>query len=422
MTIMEFINFEKVKDGKYLKNYEITYLNKAGKEKTYEIVSRRDLKNIEDIGGTPSGVSIVATCQGRLLLLHEFRMGVNHKVYNLCAGMIEEGESIEACISRELYEETGLAVKQIIKILPPSYAAVAISDTTTYIAFVEVEGEMEDHTSENEEIDARFYDKQEVAGLLDTELFSSRAQMAAYFFTCGALEHLQHEDVTLEEKIRNDLFRLQDESYKQFHQNLIPTVDPELIIGIRMPKMREYAKKFRKTPEAEEYLHLLPHKYYEENNLHALLLESMKDYNQLIPALCDFLPYIDNWATCDLMTPQIFKKHTDELIVMIQQWIHSNHAYTVRFGIEMLMKFYLDECFKPQYLNMVANIISDEYYVNMMIAWYLATALAKQYDTTITILQEKRLGKWVHNKTIQKALESYRITPEQKEYLRTLKV
>lgn len=180
---MQFLKFEKVKDGKYLKNYEITYQNKAGKEKKYEIVSRRELSGIEDVGGQPSGVSIIATMEDKLLLLHEFRMGVNRKIYNLCAGMLEEGEAIEACIARELYEETGLQIKQIKKILPPSFAAVAISDTTTYIAFVEVKGEFADHTSDNEQIEAAFYSKEEVGKLLETEPFSSRAQLAAYYFT-----------------------------------------------------------------------------------------------------------------------------------------------------------------------------------------------------------------------------------------------
>lgn len=181
---MKFVSFEKVKDGKYLKNYEITYENKSGKEKKYEIVSRRELKGIEDVGGAPSGVSIVAVCEDRLLLLHEFRMGVNRTIYNLCAGMIEKGETIEQCIERELYEETGLTVKAVKKILPPSFAAVAISDTTTYIAFVEAEGIIEaHHASANEEISAAFYTREEVKRLLETESFSSRAQVAAYFFT-----------------------------------------------------------------------------------------------------------------------------------------------------------------------------------------------------------------------------------------------
>lgn len=179
---MEFLRFEKVRDGAYLKNYEITYRNKVGNEKRYEIVSRRELNGIEDVGGAPSGVSIVATKGDRLLLLHEFRMGVNRTIYNLCAGMLEEGESIENCIRRELYEETGLSLKEIKKLLPPSFAAVAFSDTTTYIAFVEAEGEFADNTSDNEQITAGFYTREEVKELLETEPFSSRAQMAAYFF------------------------------------------------------------------------------------------------------------------------------------------------------------------------------------------------------------------------------------------------
>ena len=182
---MEFMKFEKVRAGKYLKSYELTYRNKAGREKKYEMVSRRELAGIEDVGGKPSGVSIVATYEDKMLLLHEFRMGVNRMIYNLCAGMLEPDETIEDCIARELYEETGLRVKKINNILPPSFAAVAISDTTTYIAFVEAEGDFEDHTSENEQIEAKFYTKDEIKQLLETEPFSSRAQIAAYFFAEG---------------------------------------------------------------------------------------------------------------------------------------------------------------------------------------------------------------------------------------------
>lgn len=180
---MQLIKMEKVKDGRYLKNYELTYENKAGKEKTYEIVSRKELNSISDIGSQPSGVSIIATKDDRLLLLREFRMGVNKFIYNLCAGMLEEQESIEECIKRELYEETGLNVRKFLDILPPSYSAVAISDVKTYIAFVEAEGDFEDHSSENEQIEAHFYTRDEVKNMLATEGFSSRAQLAAYFFT-----------------------------------------------------------------------------------------------------------------------------------------------------------------------------------------------------------------------------------------------
>lgn len=180
---MKFIKLEKVKDGKYLKNYELTYLNKAGKEKKYEIVSRKELTQAEDIGKKVSGLSIVAVKDGKLLLLKEFRMGINKSIYNLCAGMLEDGETVEECIARELFEETGLQVKRIIDILPASYAAVAISDMKTHIVFVEAEGEFEDNSSDNEMIEAGFYTKAEVEQLLKEEEFSSRAQVIAYFFT-----------------------------------------------------------------------------------------------------------------------------------------------------------------------------------------------------------------------------------------------
>lgn len=182
---MQFLRMEKVRDGKYLKNYELIYKNKSGKEKVYEMVSRKELKEVSEIGRNPSGVSIIATSGNKMLLLHEFRMGVNKFVYNLCAGMLEENETIEECIQRELFEETGLAVEKIIEILPPSYAAVAISDTTTYIAFVEVKGNFSDHSSENELIEAKFYSKEELKKMLVEEEFSSRAQLAAYYFCCN---------------------------------------------------------------------------------------------------------------------------------------------------------------------------------------------------------------------------------------------
>ena len=225
-----------------------------------------------------------------------------------------------------------------------------------------------------------------------------------------------------ETTIRDRLFELQDLSYRDFQCKLMPTVDPDTVIGVRTPELRKLAKSFSKEPEAEAFLRTLPHRYYEENNLHGFLIETMKDYSQVIAALDAFLPYVDNWATCDLMSPKIFKKHLPELREQIQVWMASSHTYTIRFGIEMLMTFYLDEQFQPEYLDWVADVHSEEYYVNMMIAWYFATALAKQYDAALPYLQEHRLEPWTHNKAIQKAIESYRITDEQKAYLRSLKV
>lgn len=223
-------------------------------------------------------------------------------------------------------------------------------------------------------------------------------------------------------ELQKNLFSMQDLSYRDFHSKLMPTIDKKSIIGIRTPQLRKFAKEFAKTEECEEFLNTLPHQYYEENNLHAFLLEMMKDYNVLVKRVDKFLPYVDNWATCDAMRPKVFKKHLPQLLFKIKEWIASDHVYTIRYGIGMLLSFYLDEEFKPEHLEMVAGISSEEYYVNMMIAWYFATALAKQYETTVPYIEEKRLDDWAHNKAIQKAIESYRITVEQKAYLRTLKI
>lgn len=222
--------------------------------------------------------------------------------------------------------------------------------------------------------------------------------------------------------VQEQLFALQDLKYRDFQCKLMPTVPTETVIGIRTPELRKYAKTFSKTPEAAEFLKILPHRYYEENNLHGILIESMRDYGQVIAALDAFLPYVDNWATCDLMRPKVFQKHLPELLEEIRRWMASDRTYTIRFGMEMLMTFYLDEAFRPEYLDWVAEVRSQEYYVNMMIAWYFATALAKQYGTVLPYIENHRLEPWTHNKAIQKAIESYRITEEQKMYLRTLKV
>ena len=222
--------------------------------------------------------------------------------------------------------------------------------------------------------------------------------------------------------IQQELFALQDLSYRDFHAKLMPTVDKARVIGVRTPKLRAFAKEFGKTEEAKEFLKVLPHQYYEENNLHGLLIEQIKDYPTLIGDLNRFLPCIDNWATCDLLTVRVVKKHLDTFTEEVERWLASDHTYTIRFGIGMLMRYYLEEHFSLEYPEKVAKIRSKEYYVNMMRAWYFATALAKQYEAIFPFLEEKRLDAWTHNKTIQKAIESYRITQEQKAYLRTLRI
>lgn len=222
-------------------------------------------------------------------------------------------------------------------------------------------------------------------------------------------------------KIQQQLFTLRDEKYKAFHSKLIPTIDPQTIIGVRTPELRKLAKQIEQEPETQEFLHTLPHRYYEENNLHDFLLERIEDYPTFLAELNAFLPYIDNWATCDGLRPKCVKKHLPEFLQEIRGWMQSERTYTIRFGINMLMSFYLDDAFQEEYLSWAAQVQSEEYYVQMMQAWYFATALAKQWDSTILYLQNDQLGTWIHNKTIQKAIESRRISTQQKQLLRTLK-
>lgn len=221
--------------------------------------------------------------------------------------------------------------------------------------------------------------------------------------------------------IQKRLLALQNSEYRTFQCKLIPTIDPKTVIGIRTPILRKFAKEFAGTADAEKFLQVLPHKYYDENNLHGFLIQAEKDYDRAVSLANAFLPYVDNWATCDLMSPKVFRKHLPELLVQIKKWLRSGKTYTVRFGVEMLMSFFLDAEFKKEYLELVAKIRSDEYYVKMMVAWFFATALAKQYEATLPYIEAHRLSAWTHNKAIQKAIESYRITDAQKTYLRTLK-
>ncbi|MBQ0111225.1 MAG: DNA alkylation repair protein [Oscillospiraceae bacterium] len=224
------------------------------------------------------------------------------------------------------------------------------------------------------------------------------------------------------EEIQKSLFDLQDLKYREFTAKLTPNISIDDIIGVRIPQIRVLAKTYCKNQGIDRFLSVLPHRYYEENNLHACILCECKDYNTVIKYLDDFLPYINNWATCDILSPKIFKKHKEELKRDIDRWLNSSKTYVVRFGIEMAMSHFLDDDFDQSFLDKSSEIISDEYYVNMMIAWYFATALAKQWDATVKYLTDNRLPVWVHNKTIQKAVESYRITDDRKEFLRSLKI
>ena len=225
----------------------------------------------------------------------------------------------------------------------------------------------------------------------------------------------------IHEEILQRFFALQDVPYQTFQCKLIPNLPPARIIGVRTPALRQLAKELAKREDAGEFLAALPHRHFDENQLHAFIISLGKDYGETLAAVDAFLPYVDNWATCDQMSPAVFRKHRTELFPEIERWMASEHVYTVRFGIGMLMQHYLDADFDPAYLERVAALRSDEYYVNMMIAWYFATALAKQYDATLPYIEEQRLDIWTHNKAVQKAIESFRITAEQKDYLKTLK-
>lgn len=222
-------------------------------------------------------------------------------------------------------------------------------------------------------------------------------------------------------EIQKKLFEMRDLEYRDFHSRLMPGIDKERIIGVRTPQLRKLASEVFKSGKAAEFIKVLPHKYYEENNLHAMLIEQIADYDSVILETERFLPFVDNWATCDMFKPRIFGKNKERLLTKIYEWLDSDRIYTVRYAIGMLMKFFLDGDFNPKYLDTVAEIKSEEYYINMMIAWYFATALAKQYNYAVKIIEEHRLEKQTHNKTIQKAIESNRIEKDTKDYLRTLK-
>lgn len=221
--------------------------------------------------------------------------------------------------------------------------------------------------------------------------------------------------------IKESLLENRDDDNAAFQAKLTPGIAREKFLGVRVPQLRKIERAFRGTSEAENFLQALPHEYYDENMLHSVFISNIKSYDETLAALEAFLPYVDNWAVCDTLRPAVFKKHKAGLIDRVKRWIRSGMTYTCRFGLGVLMAYFLDEDFSPEYLELAASVKSTEYYINMMLAWFFATALAKQWDAVLPYLTENRLSPWVHNKTIQKARESFRITPEQKEYLKTLK-
>jgi len=227
--------------------------------------------------------------------------------------------------------------------------------------------------------------------------------------------------MSISSDILSELFRLRDEKYADFQKKLTPTHDRGHFIGVRTPELKRLARELRKRSDTDEFLSALPHRYFEEDQLHSFIISEEKDFGRCIALTEAFLPYIDNWATCDQLSPKVFAKHRDEMEMYADRWINSGHTYTVRFGIAVLMRYFLGEYFRTEYADMVASVVSEEYYINMMRAWYFATALAKNYEEVLPYIEQKRLDSWTHSKTIQKAAESFRITDEQKQYLRSLR-
>ena len=221
--------------------------------------------------------------------------------------------------------------------------------------------------------------------------------------------------------MKEKLIKLKDEKYKEFQSKLVPNINKDTIIGIRTPELRNIAKEIFNSDEKEVFLNDLPHEYYEENLIHFFILSMIKDFDECIKKVEKFLPYVDCWPVSDQASPKVFKKHHDKLLPYVKKWIKSKHIYTSRFGIRILMNEYLGEDFKPEYLELVASVKSDEYYLKMMVAWYFATALAKKYEETIPYFEEKRLDDWIHKKAIQKACESFRVSDSHKEYLKSLR-
>lgn len=328
-------------------------------------------------------------------------------------GKLEPGETAEEAIVRECEEELciTLEAKRRVARTEYEYPDVAVGLTLVECAIKRGTPKLLEH------MDVRWITEAETKLL---QFCPADRLLIEQLSKNGIIKEARM--IVSNETILQRLFELRDEEYRAFHCRLMPTIAPENVIGVRTPELRRYAKELFGTPEAEVFLNSLPHRYYDENNLHSFLLERIKDYDSLIVKLDEFLPHIDNWATCDVLRPKAFAKYPAGLERKLEEWVTSDYTYTIRFGVEMLMRFYLDERFAPEYPELISRVRSTEYYVNMMIAWYFATALAKQYDAIIPYIEERRLDAWTHNKAIQKSIESYRITDGQKAYLRGLRI
>lgn len=323
-------------------------------------------------------------------------------LWEFVGGKVEPGESREAALIRECREELDVTVTPgtVFMELVHEYPDITIRLTLFNAVIAQGQPRRLEHN------DIRWI----TTGEIDDYAF------------CPADADILSVLKTVDNGVQAQLISIADPEYKRFQSKLMPTVAEEKVLGVRIPALRHFTKKVAKQGNCEAFLNALPHKYYEEDNLHAILISGMTEYAETVSNLNRFLPYVDNWATCDMISPTCFRTCPDGLEAQVRRWLTSGHTYTVRFGIGVLLKYYLDDKFKPDHLQWVAGVALDEYYVKMMAAWYFATALAKQYNQAVPYLQNQTLTPWIHNKTIQKAVESYRIKPEQKAYLKTLKI
>lgn len=354
------------------------------------------------MGNTPTQVVAALIWNGdRFLACQRPAHKARGLLWEFVGGKVEPGETKQEALVRECQEELAvtISVGEVFMELLHEYPDMTVQLTLFNAVITEgIPKKLEHH-------DIRW---------ITTD------QIDCFDF-CPADKEILERLKTIHTGLQARLLALQDEKYRAFHCRLMPTVPPEKVIGVRTPILKKLARELKKAPDTAQFLKNLPHHFYEENNLHGMLISEIKDYDETIAALNAFLPFVDNWATCDLISPKSFRLRPAPLLPQIRMWLSDKHPYAVRFGIGMLLKFYLDEQFADEQLEWVASIQSQEYYINMMIAWYFATALAKQYSSAIVYLEERRLPAWIHRKTIQKAIESYRITDAQKQYLRTLK-
>ena len=319
-------------------------------------------------------------------------------LWEFVGGKVEPGETKEEALIRECREELAVTVQPgtVFMELTHVYPDLTVHLTLFNARILQGEPQMLEHNAIK---------------------WMTTGEIPDYSF-CPADEEILRELMKIQNGLQAELLALSEPDYRDFQCSLMPTVSRDRVIGVRIPALRKIAARMNREGESGEFLKALPHRFFEEDILHAIMSSGIQDP---IPELERFLPYVDNWSVCDTLAPKAFRKEKAKLISHVQKWLQSEHSYTVRFAMGVLMRYFLDDCFSVRHLQLVADSITEDYYVKMMAAWYYATALAKQYDYTVTLLEENRLPVWVHNKTIQKAVESFRVTEEHKNYLRTLR-